>query len=169
MSVEEGESSSDSPEVITSQAIQCGSLNVCKARADPISQKSVSPHQNASELGGAASTRLNRVLASWHRDLGISGKGTCHFAFHLFKKAIAKMRMGEMPVGRLRVILSSCLLIASKFEELQSAVKKASNFAQVARVETDILLRTEHEVLSLLNWQPLDGYPKYLSNNDKES
>lgn len=108
---------------------------------------------------GAAATRLRifRVLARWHLRLAIGAREVVLLAFLLFRRAYQGSRLQRLSAEKLRGTLAACLWVASKLGVMQAAVPTAASIAAVARIPADQLLTAELQLLSLLEWRPLEG------------
>lgn len=139
--------------MLTSNLLQVG-----EESTSSIKDSELVIHNKNNLLGVQATARLQRVLANWHRELCLSGEDTCSLAFHLLKRSLIKFEPGRIAPDSLRVNLAACLWIATKFDENQTAVRKAPEVSRVAGVDSKRLVEAETVILNVLNWRPLEGW-----------
>ena len=109
-------------------------------------------------LGPKAAKRVQEVLASWHHDLYLEGPIICDLAFHMFQRVLQPLKSRQVSLDGLRAMLAGCLWIAAKLDEKQKNMPRASEVAEVARLDAKRVASEEMRVMSLLNWKPLDGF-----------
>ena len=109
-------------------------------------------------LGPKAAKRVQEVLASWHHDLYLEGPIICDLAFHMFQRVLRPLKSRQVSLDGLRAMLAGCLWTAAKLDEKQKNMPRASEVAEVARLDAKRVASEEMRVMSLLNWKPLDGF-----------
>lgn len=116
-------------------------------------------------LGPKAARRVREVLASWHHDLYMEGPLVCDLAFHMFQRALRPLRSKQVSLDGLRTMLAACLWVAAKLDEKQKNMPRASEVAEVARLDVKKVTAEEFHVMALLNWKPLEGFEGFESEH----